>query len=62
MEEVTELEKPSTYKTKSLWKEGEIWTTHEKKKEKEKEKKEEKRKEQDEEEREKGWLLPAKRK
>ena len=34
MKEETELERPSAYKTKSLRKEGEIWTTSEKEKEK----------------------------
>ena len=61
-EEDTGLEKPSTYKTKSLRKEGEIWTTPKKEEEKEKEKEEEKSKEKDEEKGEEGWLFPAKRK
>lgn len=34
IKEETELEQPSTYKTKSFWKEGEIWTTSEKEKKK----------------------------
>ena len=74
MKEETELERPSAYKTKSLRKEGEIWTTSEKEKEKAKTEeikkhsvgvqlaaaqKEEKRNEKDEEEN--GQLLLAKR-